>query len=133
MHEGVLDLPPGWRETDLGWRKSVAEAAIGANTGFPWPLEADARARTRMGIAPDVLAVRPYYPKGPEGVAGDAGLRGHHIIVAVNGESPHLSGRPFVVWFRLRFDPGDEIRLTVLEQDGSRSEIRYEAPEPLPQ
>lgn len=129
LRAGVLDLPAGWREVDLGWRKSVAEAGIGANIGFPWPLGVSGRDRRRLGIAEDALAVRAYFPKGPEGAAGEAGLRGHHVIVAVNGETPRVEGRAFLVWFRLRFEPGDEVRLTVLGDDGAAREVVYAAPE----
>jgi len=53
-----------------------------------------------------------------------AGLRQHHVIVAVNGKSPDLHGRAFLVWFRLNHRAGDEVELTVLE-NGKRRKITY--------
>ena len=126
-HQGTLELAEGWRATNLGWRKSVAEAAIGAHPGFPWPLGVNANDRKKFGIADDAMAVRAYYPKGPKGPAGEAGLRGDLIITAVNGESPNVISRPFMVWFRLRFDPGDPIELTVVDAKGEKQTVGYAA------
>lgn len=122
---GRLELPPGWRRTDLGWRKSVAEAAVGAHPGFPWPLPTDGRTRERLGLPAGSMAVRPYYPEAPEGIAAEAGLRRDDVIVAVDGESPDLAGRPFLVWFRLRHEPGDRVELTVVDDSGARRTLGY--------
>ena len=73
--------------------------------------------------------MRPWFGKNPERfVAWRAGLRAGHIIVAVGGESPDLIGRPFMTWFRMRYNPGDEVVLTV--KDGARQRtITYRLPE----
>lgn len=122
---GRLDLPAGWRRTDLGWRKSVAESAAGAAPGFPWPLAAEAKTRELRGLAAGTMAVRPYYPKGAQGLAAEAGLRRDDVIVAVDGESPDLAGRPFLVWFRLGHEPGDRVELTVVDASGARRTLDY--------
>lgn len=127
-HSGQLVLKGDWRKTDLGWRKSVAEADIGANTGFPWPLACNDNERKQRGVEKGVLCIKPYMPKGPTGAAGDAGLKASDFVVAVNGEKPDVSGRAFLVWFRQKFEPGDAITLTVVDGSKKRREVKYKAP-----
>ena len=127
LHRARLALEAGWRETDLGWRKSVAEAAVGAHPGFPWPVHVGGGERKRRGIPADAMAVRPWFgPKEPQGLAVDAGLRGNDVIVAVDGESPNVWARGFLVWFRRSHEPGDDVELTVVNPAGERRSIRYE-------
>lgn len=52
-----------------------------------------------------------------------------HSIVAVDGQSPDLHGRAFLVWFRLRHEPGDEVTLTLREGKALRK-ITYRLPLP---
>lgn len=125
---GTLELKGDWRKTDLGWRKSVAEADIGANVGMPWPLACNDNERKQRGIKKGVMCIKPYFPKGPTGAAGDAGLRGSDFVIAVNGENPDVSGRALLVWFRQKFEPGDEIKLTVIDDKGKKREVKYKAP-----
>lgn len=121
-----LALNGRWKRTNLGWRKSVAEAAVGAHPGFPWPLGVNDGERRKRGIEANTLAVRPWFgPKGAHGLAAKAGLRGNDVIVAVNGQSPNVAARPFMVWFRLNFDPDDEVTLTVVNAEGRRRELIY--------
>ncbi|MCA8912681.1 MAG: thioredoxin family protein [Planctomycetes bacterium] len=117
----TVNLKEGWRKYDLGWRKSVAEANIGAHPGFPWPLQGD---RQAAGVEADKLCIKPYMPKGPVGNAGDAGLKANDLIIAVDGESPNLVGRAFLAWFRMKYEPGDEITLTVVN-NGKKRELKY--------
>lgn len=116
-----LELKGDWRKYDLGWRKSVAEANIGAHPGFPWPLAGDRKA---AGVEAGKLCIKPYMPKGPAGNAGDAGLKANDIIIAVDGESPDLVGRAFLAWFRMKYEPGDEITLSVINS-GKKRDITY--------
>lgn len=125
---GDLVVAAGWRAGELGWRKSVAEATIGAHMGFGWALPAPAGERRAMGIAEGALAVRPFFGKVRSGPAYEAGLRPHHVITAVNGQNPDLSNRPFKTWFRMTFDPGQSITLTIRERDGTTQTINYKAP-----
>lgn len=111
-----LALPPGWRATDLGWRMSISQGNVGAHPGF-WPL-----AGPRAGL--DTMSLRPWFGPDPSGPAYAAGLRGHHEITAVGGERPKLIARPFLVWFRKRYEPGDTVTLTVRER-GATKAITY--------
>jgi len=124
-HEGQLELAEGWRSTDLTWRMSVSQGNVGAAPGFAWPL-----AGKHPAVPEDQLCIEPWFGQTPqEWPAYAAGLRPSHRIVAVDGERPALSGRPFLVWFRARYDPGDEVVWTVLE-DGEERELRYHLPQP---
>lgn len=100
--------------------------------GFPWPLEADGGARKRAGVEGGAMAVRPWFPDKPDvlarSVAYQAGLRGDDTIVAVNGQSPGVFGRAFVIWFRLHLEPGDPVTLDVVGGNGKRRQVRYRAP-----
>lgn len=116
---GDLELAAGWRETVLDWRMSISQGNIGANPGF-FPLKASRRKAVDGG-----MAISPFFGKdSAKSPAFRAGLRPSHVILAVNGESPNLDGRPFLVWFRLTMPRGEEVALTVLEGDRQR-EIRY--------
>jgi hypothetical protein len=44
----------------------------------------------------------------------------------VEGVDTNLTGRPFLVWFRQRHDPGDRVTLKVLRPDGQQKEVSYE-------
>jgi|GEM_PF-300112 len=122
----TLKLKEGWRESDIGWRKSVAEADVGAHYGFGWPLKTNANERKGRKIKDDVMCIKPWFPKGATGRAADAGMKANDFVIAVDGESPDLFGRAFLVWFRLRYEAGDTIELTLVNPQGNTRKIKYE-------
>jgi S1-C subfamily serine protease len=131
LRTGVLELADGWRATVLGWRKSVADGNIGAAPGFAWPLEVKAEERRKRGIAENAMAVKPFFGKqGESWPASTAGLREDDVIVAVGGKSPNVAQREFMTWFRLQYEPGDAVVLTVRDSRGRERQIRYTAPAP---
>jgi hypothetical protein len=123
---GTLDLPDGWRKTDISWRASVVEGNVGAAPGF-WPVAVADPVRRKLDLSPDTMAVKPLVgaPKGTVSPAAAAGLKGDDVIVAVNGESPNLINRPFLAYFRMKFEPGDEVVLTVKGADGEERKVTY--------
>jgi serine protease Do len=123
--EGKLNLSAGWRKTDLGWRMSISQGVIGCYPGF-FPLTLNAEKRKRLGIAPDVMAIEPYMGSNTSSAAYKAGVRGNHVITAVDGVSPNLNGRAFLVWFRQAHDAGDRVTLTVRNPQGETKDISYE-------
>ncbi len=125
-----LELSDGWRKTALGWRMSISQGNIGASLGFAWPLACGPELRRERGIPAGTMAVKPYFGERYDWPARRAGLREDDVIVAVGGESPDVSQRYFLTWFRLRFVPGDEIVLTVRDSSGREREVRYQAPAP---
>jgi S1-C subfamily serine protease len=123
MH-APLEVADGWRKTVLDWRMSVSQGNIGAGPGF-FPLSATQEERERFNLPEQTMAVKPFIgPLMTKGPAYRAGLRPRHIVVAVDGQSPPLDARAFLVWFRLRHEPRDQVRLTVLDGD-QRREINY--------
>ncbi len=119
----TLALASGWKRTVLDWRMSVSQGNAGADPGF-WPLPAQGGDRKRLAVAAGTMLIRPWFGPRTDDPCYRAGLRPDHAIVAVDGESPDLVGRAFLVWFRLRKDPGDEVELSV--RDGvERRTIRY--------
>lgn len=125
LREVALAVPEGWKRTVLDWRMSVSQGNVGAGPGF-WPNGPRAGEREALGIPADGMLVHPWF--GPRtGPPHEAGLRPQHVLVAVDGQRPALFGRAFQVWFRQRKEPGDEVRLTVLE-DGHEREIVYRLP-----
>lgn len=122
----TFKLKDGWRETDLSWRKSVAEAQVGAHFGFGWPLEVNAGQRKARKIDADSMAIKPWFPKSAKGRAADAGMKANDVVVAVDGERLDIFGRAFLVWFRLRYEPGDKVTLTLADPKGAQRKITYE-------
>ena len=124
---GKLEMADGWRKTVLDWRMSVSQGVVGGYSGF-FPLAVKSR-RENLKIAPDKMAVEPFMGPHPQGPAYEAGLRGNQVITAVNGESPNVAGRGFLVWFIQRFDPGDRVTLTVTDGPDKAHHISYQLPQ----
>ncbi len=123
--KGQLELEDGWRKTILEWRKSVAEAAVGAHWGGGWPLRANSELRRKFKIANGEMSINPWFGNKPKGRAYEAGLRPFHTVIAVNGEKPEKHGRAFNLWFRMNYEPDDQITLTVLDKNGNQKFIKY--------
>jgi S1-C subfamily serine protease len=123
---GTLSLRDGWRVTNGDWRMSISQGNIGADPTF-FPLAASKNERTRAGVGAEGMAVKPYWGSEPI-VASRAGLEKGHIITAVNGKSPNLTGRAFLVWFRMNFEPGERVTLDVVDPAGRKRQVTYAAP-----
>jgi hypothetical protein len=125
---GKLAVAEVWRKTILDWRMSFAEGIGSVQPGF-FPMPVKSR-REQFKIAPDKMAVSPYMGSSTNGHAYKAGLRGSDVITAVNGESPNLIARPFLAWFVHKFDAGDQVKLSVLDRNGTQREVTYQLPPP---
>jgi hypothetical protein len=114
---GELELPAGWRETDLSWRWSLRSL-----DPPPWVQGEDlsARERKELGLGEKQLAFR----QGPflSAPAEQAGIRHNDVIVAIDGKSPELTARQFGAYVRLNYKVGDRVTYTVL-REGKRVEI----------
>jgi len=69
------------------------------------------------------MAVEPYLWN--ESAAKRAGLRGSDCVIAVDGQSPDVAGRGFLVWFRQHHEPGDEVTFTVKDTTGKERKVTY--------
>jgi hypothetical protein len=124
VRHGKIAVKEGWRRTILDWRMSIAEGNVGAGPGF-FPLRLSNEQRRASGIADDAKAVRVYMGPNTRGGAREAGLKNDDVIVAVNGERLTADGRAFLVWFRMNFDPGDDVTLTALDAAGRKRQVSY--------
>ena len=106
----TLEPKGNWRTTVLDWRMSISQGNIGAAPGF-FPLAA--------GKSPNAMAIKPFFGRDAHASATyAAGLRGHHVIVAVDGVRDPMTSRSFLTWFRMRYEPGDDVVFTV--RDGGK-------------
>src|SRR3954470_13310651 len=55
----ALEVPDGWRKTNLGWRMSVSQGNVGAGPDF-FPLAFKPDRRKALGIPEGQMAVEPY-------------------------------------------------------------------------
>jgi hypothetical protein len=44
----------------------------------------------------------------------------------LNGESSNLIARAFLGWFSHKFNPGDHVTLSVLDNKGTQREVTYQ-------
>lgn len=123
---GKLAVAERWRKTLLDWRMSVSQGIVGGDPGF-FPLAVKSR-RQKFNIPPDKMAVEPYMGTNTNSPAYAAGLRGSHVVTAVNGESPNVAGRAFLVWFIQKYDPSDRITVTALDSSGQSRDLTYQLP-----
>ena len=123
---GRLAVAEGWRKTIPDWRMSFAEGVGSVAPGF-FPMPAKSR-REQFKIPADKMAINPFMGGNTKSHAYRAGLRESDIITAVNGESPNLIARAFLSWFVHKFDPGDQVRLSVLDKNGAQREVTYQVP-----
>jgi hypothetical protein len=124
VKNGKLAVKDGWRKTVLHWRMSLAEGNVGARPGF-FPLKPTDEQRTKFNLPPGGLAIRPYMGKDQPSRARDAGLHNDDLVIAVNGQSIPHDGRAFLVWFRMKFNPGDEVTLSTLSAGVRKRDINY--------
>ena len=124
---GKLAVGEGWRKTILDWRMSVSQGIVGGDPGF-FPLAVNSR-RAKFNIAADKMAVEPYMGSNTNSAAYAAGVRGSHVVTAVNGESPNVAGRAFLVWFIQKFDPGDRVTVSVIDNSGQPRDVTYQLPQ----
>lgn len=124
---GSLSVADGWRKTILDWRMSVSQGIVGMYPGF-FPLIVKPARRDQYKVPAGRMAVEPFMGTATNSAAYAAGLRGSHVVTAVDGESPDLTGRAFLVWFIQRHDPGDRVTLTVANKAGEKREVSYRLP-----
>ncbi len=103
---------------------SISQGIIGAYPGF-FPLAINANKRQQLKIPSDAMAIEPYMGRDTNNPPYAAGIRGRHVITAVNQQSPNLVGRGFLVWFRQQYDAGDKVTITLRDDKGETRDIAY--------
>ena len=122
---GTLQLSDGWRKTVLDWRMSVSQGNVGGEPGF-FPLPFNADKRRQRDIPQGTMAVEPYMGSNTTSPAYAAGVRGNDAVVAVGGENADVAGRGFLVWFKMRYEPGDEVTLTLKDPQERERKVTYQ-------
>lgn len=109
----TLQLPKGWRKTDISWRASQAD--IPPTVGI-WMEPLNAEQKRQRGIAPNNMALRvSFFFRGDEWVKTRGDLQMNDILIGINGKHlPHMNTRQFHSYFRLTFNVGDTATLNVL-------------------
>jgi hypothetical protein len=104
-----LDLPDGWRKTDVSWRWSL-------RTLDPSPCvhgdDLPAEEKRALGLGERRLAFRhgPFVPAPAE----RAGIRQNDVIVGVDGKALEMTERQFAAYVRLNYKSGDRVVYNVL-------------------
>jgi hypothetical protein len=104
-----INLPPGWRESDISWRASMwkLEPAPGVQG-----LDLSADEKAELGLKPNQLAFRQSKIVTP--AARTAGVQPGDVIIGVAGQHLEMTARQFQAYIRTRFSVGDEIQFDIL-------------------
>src|SRR5262249_4961409 len=82
--------------------------------------------REKLELSADTMALEPYIGKDTDNPPYAAGIRGRDVVTAINGESPNVAGRGFLIWFIKNFEPGDRVTATVVNSAGERRDVSYD-------
>ena len=118
----TLDLPRGWRRTDISWRPSAG--GVPPQVGI-WGRPLNESEKRQRGIPPDKLGIQVNFMfPGAHWAKTRGDLKSGDILTGINGEAlPHMTTRQFHSHFRLAFNVGDTATLNVL-RGGQRVEVR---------
>lgn len=120
--QGKLDLPQGWRKTDVSWRWSLR--SLPPDPGVRGEdLNADERKALKLG--PKALAMRQGAFVTPE--ARHAGIEINDVIVGIDGRRLEMTARQFDIHVRLTYRPGDRVTLNMLRR-GKPIEVPLDLP-----
>ncbi len=118
---GSLEVRSGWRETNNAWRKTVYDGVYGPGMGF-FPLNGP-QAGKGQG-----LSIKPWMGPNPsERPVFATGLRPNMESVAIDEMDDDLATRELITWFRLKYQPGDEVRYRT--RDGQTYRFKLPAEE----
>lgn len=119
-----LHPPKNWRETEIGWRKSLRSLPL------PFGIRGYALTRSQrkeLHLTEEQLAVRVVSVQ-ETGLAGNLGLKKRDTIVALGKSSRNRTLEQLKSDMIRRFRPGDTVRLSVL-RDGKRLELSGRFPD----
>ena len=114
----TLDLPAGWRKSDISWRASMY--GMPPQPGL-WVVDLSAGERTKLGISKDQLGLKVRGTFGKE--VRQQGLKKGDVIIASDGKTDHNTPGEFHANLRLNhFRPNSKLSLTVL-RDGRPKDL----------
>ena len=116
-----LELPSGWRKSDISWRPS--QDGIPPVLGL-WGETLTPRQKEQQGIASNKMALRiTFFFPGQRWAEARRDLKMGDIILDVNHkELPAMNMRQLITYFRFNFQVGETATLTVL-RGGQKMEI----------
>lgn len=117
-HSGQLELPAGWRKTDITWRAS-AFALIPSSPLHGRDLTGDER--RQHGLSEKQLAFVQQTPIST--AVRKIGIRERDVILGFNGNTLEMEAYDFVSYVREHFLAGDQVLVDVI-----RNEQRLQLP-----
>jgi hypothetical protein len=114
---GTLELPAGWKESDISWRTSMWNLAPTPGVHGP---NLTPEEKQKFGLAPERLAFRQ--GKYVTNLAKRAGIREGDVILGIDGKELAMTMLQFNAYVRLNYQVGDTITLEVL-RDGRRLKV----------
>ena len=115
----LVQTNKAWKQTINFWRKSIYDGVIGATPGF-FPLKGPNQGK-------GVLSLKPFVKGKQNHPSYKSGIRPNQEIIAVDGMQKDIETREFLTWFRMNYESGDVVKITVKE-NGETKEISYRLP-----
>jgi serine protease Do len=115
----VLELPDGWRKTNLTWRPSLLDI-LPSLTVFGDDLSTEEK--KRLGLSAKRLAFRQQEPV--HALAKAAGVREGDVIIGIDGQALEMNMLEFLAHVRKNYLVGDRITLNII-RDGNRLDLPY--------
>ncbi len=120
----TLPLGPGWRQTELGWRKSLRSMPLAL--GFlAYPLGKEER--KSEGFSQEGMLIKVVSLRG-KGLAEKLGLQKGDFIISLAGRSEPRTFDELKSDLLRRYRPGDRVQLSVL-REGKTLELEGPLPE----
>ncbi len=119
---GTLELPAGWRESDISWRPSMWQLSPAAAVQGK---DLSPEEKRQLGLSEKRLAFRQgsYLPDA----AKAGGLREGDIILGIGGRELEMTALQFNAYVRLNYNVGDRVTYDVL-RDGRRLKVPVTLP-----
>ena len=113
-----LDLPPGWKRSDISWRPSLQQYV-----GLPrlYGTDLTAEERQQLGLTPTQLAFR--HREKIHRQAQPAGVKPGDIILGFNDEQLDMGVYEFETYVRRRYVAGDQVTINLI-REGKRLKLR---------
>ena len=117
--EATLDLPEGWRKTNLTWRPSMLDILPSLSI---YGEDLGSAEKTKLGLAAKRLAFRQQKPVPND--AKKVGVQEGDIILGVDGLTLEMTVDQFLGYVRQNYLVGEQITLNVL-RDGKLVDLKW--------
>jgi membrane-associated protease RseP (regulator of RpoE activity) len=108
----TLDLPEGWRKTNLTWRPSLLDI-LPSLTVFGEDLSTEEK--RALGLSAKRLAFRQQEPV--HRLAQAAGVRAGDVIIGIDGQALEMTMLEFLAHVRKNYLVGDRITINIIRAD----------------